>query len=80
MRRKLSTILEENLVRRAKLEAVRQGKPLSELITEAIEGYLRQQGSPAGAGEVVRRSWRAIAVDRDQVVKILENEGSLLED
>lgn len=80
MRRKLSTILDENLVRRARMEAVRQEKQLNQLIADALEAYLREQGSPAGAGETVRRSWGAIPLGAAEVVKILHEEGSLLED
>lgn len=80
MRRKLSTILDENLVRRAKLEAVRQEKQLSQLIAEALENYLHKQGSPLGAGDVVRKTWGAIPVNSRAVIEILQSEGSFLED
>lgn len=80
MRRKLSTILDENLLRRARLEAVRQEKQLSQLIAEALESYLRQHGAPAGPGEVVHRSWGAIALGAAEVAEILREEGSFLED
>lgn len=80
MRRKLSTILDENLVRRAKLEAVRQEKQLNELIAEALEAYLTRNGAPQGVGGVVNATFGAISLPSATVTEILRDEGGLLED
>ena len=40
MKRKVGTILEEDVLRKAKRRAVDEGRPLSDLIQDAIENYL----------------------------------------
>lgn len=40
MKRKVGTLLEEGVLRKAKRRAVDEGRPLSDLIQEAIETYL----------------------------------------
>jgi len=40
MKQKVGTVLEEDVLRRAKRRAVDEGRPLSELIQDALERYL----------------------------------------
>ncbi len=40
MKRKVGTLLEEDVLRKAKRRAVDEGRPLSALIQDAIENYL----------------------------------------
>jgi hypothetical protein len=40
-RRKVSTLLDEHLFRRAKLGSLRQRKQVSEILGEALQRYLR---------------------------------------
>ncbi len=40
MKRKVGTLLEEDVLRKAKRRAVDEGRPLSDLIQDAIENYL----------------------------------------
>jgi len=40
MKRKVGTLLEEDVLRKAKRRAVDEGRPLSDLIQNAIENYL----------------------------------------
>lgn len=44
-RKKVSTILDEHLFRRAKLEAARQGKQLSTILGDALDRYLSEAGT-----------------------------------
>ena len=77
MRKKVSTLIEENLFRRARLESARQGKQISQVIGEALEMYLDSK-STLPAGNVVADSWNALKLPRAQVEKILgEEEGFL---
>ena len=44
MRRKIGTVLDERLVLKAKAVAARQGKPLNQIIEEALRHYLAHRG------------------------------------
>jgi hypothetical protein len=74
MRRKVSTIMDESLFRRAKLEAARQGRPMSALLEEALERYF---SGPKGAEPThlsVAESWGAMALPADVVREIMEED------
>ncbi len=40
MKRKVGTLLEEEVIRRAKRQAAQEGRPFSDLIQDALENYL----------------------------------------
>jgi len=48
MKQKVGTLLEEDIVRRAKRRATDEGRPLSDLIQDALERYL-SKGMPEPA-------------------------------
>jgi hypothetical protein len=48
MKRKIGTLLEENVMRLAKRRAVEEGRPLSDLIQEALVEYLRKDAATPG--------------------------------
>jgi hypothetical protein len=77
MRKKVSTLLEEWLIRSAKLLAVKEGKQVSEIYAEALERYLGERG--AAAPGVVAESWGAIRADKATVRRILADEDWLLD-
>ncbi|MBI3962636.1 MAG: hypothetical protein HY335_07785 [Deinococcus sp.] len=79
IRRKVSTLLDDSLFRRTRLESVRQGKQISEVIGEALELYLSEKGSPQGAGGVVTQSWGVLSLDKEKVKALLVEEDGLLE-
>ncbi len=77
-RRKIGTILDEDLLRDAKMAAAREGIPLSTLFEKAIRTYLdrRPINRPAGA---VAAGWASIPVDLGLLKQVMEEEDSLLE-
>jgi hypothetical protein len=77
-RRKVSTLLDEHLFRRAKLESVRQGKQVSEVIGEALERYLAHAGGRPTTG-VVAEMWGILKLDRRQVDRLIADEGDVLD-
>ena len=79
MRRKISSILDENLYRRAKLESVRQGRPFSDILAEALESYLAAKRSPHGVGGVVSASRGVLKIDKKLLRKLMEEEPDWLE-
>lgn len=79
MRQKVSTLLDETLYRRAKLQAVRQGKQISEVLAEALEEYLKEKGEPGPVGDAVGETWGLLKLDRARVQRILEDESGLFD-
>jgi hypothetical protein len=80
MHQRISTELDENLVRRARLESVRQGRPFDEILKEALERYLGETASRAQSGEgVVKKSWASIPIGKETLRKILEEEDGFLD-
>jgi hypothetical protein len=79
MRKKVSTLLEQNLYLGAKLEAARQGRQISEIIGEALTEYLRGRNVALGAGGAVASSWGALKADPSTVRAVLEEEDGLFD-
>ena len=50
MKKKVETVLEKSVLKRAKLRAAEQGRPLSDVIQDALERYLAE-----GVPELARR-------------------------
>ena len=79
MNQKVSTILDEDLLRRAERESMRQNKPLDSLLGEALKFYLDEKDKAANTGGVVARSWAALKLAPDTLKSLLENEDDLLD-
>ena len=45
MKKKIGTLIEENTMRLAKRKAAEEGRPLSDLIHDALQQYLRKEGA-----------------------------------
>jgi metal-responsive CopG/Arc/MetJ family transcriptional regulator len=69
MKKKFGTTLDEDLLTALKVLAAKEGKPLSQLIEEALRRYLRRK--QVG---LVRRTQGALAAPPDLVRTILEEE------
>ena len=76
MKRKIGTILEEDLMRRAKILAAEEGKPLQRILEEALQEYLESRSRPKKA-RVVASTWGIIKADPALVRSILEEESAL---
>jgi hypothetical protein len=75
MKRKVSTIMDETLFRRTKLEAARQGRPLSAILEEALGAYLSATtGRRPPGGSLVEASWGAMAASPELVRAIMEDD------
>ena len=79
-RRKVSTLLDDHLFRRAKLESVRQGKQVSEIFGKALEGYLAKTGNRLRTTGVVTETWGVLTLDRRTLARLLTHEGGLFDD
>jgi hypothetical protein len=80
MKRKVSTIMEESLFRRAKLEAARQGRPMAAILEDALRRYFAgaDRGTPSKAS-LVDASWGVFALPPDVVREIMDDEDDWLE-
>jgi hypothetical protein len=76
MRRKVGTVLDEALFRRARVESARQGRTISEILAEALEGYLEKEGRHGTSG-VVADTWAVLSLPRARVKEILTAEDGL---
>jgi len=75
MRKKVSTLLDEGLYRRAKLEAAVRGKQISEILGEALEKYLDEQSGPGRSLGVVEETWGSLPLPRKEIEEIMADEG-----
>ena len=78
MKRKVSTVLDEALFCRAKLESARQNRPLSEIFEAALEQYLASR-RPDNGSSAVADSWGALPLDTDSLRHLLEEEDGWLD-
>jgi hypothetical protein len=78
-RRKVSTLLDEHLFRRAKLESVRRQRQLSDILGEALERYLAETASRAPASTVAAETWGVLALDAPKVRRLVDDEEGLLD-
>jgi hypothetical protein len=46
MKQKIGTLIEEKIMRLAKRKAAEEGRPLSDLIQDAVEQYLKKDAAP----------------------------------
>jgi len=79
MRRKVSTLLEDNLYRRIKVESSRQGKQISDIIGEALESYLNDGSKRGSSLNVVQESWAVLQAPPSLVKRILNEEDGLFD-
>ena len=73
MRRKIGTLLDERLLKRAKGRAAREGKALNELLEAALEAYLAR-GSARSSRRLVDEGWGAFRVTRRQLTEALKHD------
>jgi hypothetical protein len=76
MKQKVGTVIEEDVLRRAKRRATDEGRPLSDVIQDALERYLSE-----GVPEPARRDaayqlfcGRPMRLARDQLKAVLEHD------
>lgn len=76
MKKKVGTVIDEELLRRAKVVAAAEGKPLREVLESALREYLDSR-SGLRAKNVVASTWGIIHADPSLIQAIMEEEGVL---
>jgi hypothetical protein len=79
MDQKVTTILDEDLFRRAERESMRQGKPLSRLLGDALRFYLDETRGLSPRGGIAAGSWGILKVPSDTLRDLLEQEDGFLD-
>lgn len=78
-RRKISTLLDEHLFRRVKLESARQGKQVSEILGTALERYLTETNGRNATTGVAANTWGVLKLDRRKVARLMADEDDWLD-
>ncbi len=73
MRQKVGTVLEEKLLKRAKVRAAQEGKAFSELLEAALEAYLSRHPGSSGH-RLVEESWGVFRVTPKELRQALKGE------
>ncbi len=76
MRKKIGTILDDELVRRAKLAAASDGIPVSRIMETALREYLDKRKGPK-LGSVAESMFGAIPADISLVKAIMEEPSAI---
>jgi hypothetical protein len=80
MKRKVSTIMDDGLFRRAKLEAARLGRPMSAILEEALILYFAAAQRGRGPGyRSVAETWGAMAAPANVIREVMEDEDEYFE-
>jgi hypothetical protein len=78
-RRKISTLLDEHLFRRVKLESARQGKQVSQILGAALERYLTETNGGNATTGVAAETWGVLKLDRRKVDRLMADEDDWLD-
>lgn len=74
MRKKVGTILPEELLVKARLLAVKEGKRLNQLLEEALREYLAKREERGSTRSIVEETKGALKADEKLVAAILQEE------
>ena len=74
MKKKIGTVVEEDILRRAKRQAADEDRPLSELIQDALEQYLTAKMPPPERREAAYRQFceQPMRISPEQLREILQ--------
>lgn len=76
MKQKIGTLLEDEIVRRAKRRAAEEGRPLSDLIQDALVRYLRKDAATPKERKMAYRVFceRHMTIPAKQLRYVLEED------
>ncbi len=75
----MSTIIDEAVFRRAKVEAARQGRPWSALLEDALLRYFENEGRPAEGRRSVSATWGALSAAPEFIREVMEDQDGWLD-
>ena len=76
MKQKVGTVLERDLVKRAKSAAAKEGRPFSDLIRDALESYISSRAPEPRKREAAYHLFcgQPIRLTKDQLKTVLEED------
>ena len=76
MKKKVGILLDEKIIRHAKRQAAEEGRPLSDVIQDALASYLSDKGLDPKKREKAYQPFceRPIRISKDQFKEILEED------
>jgi hypothetical protein len=76
MKKKVGTLLDEEIIRHAKRRAAEEGRPLSDVIQDALASYLSDKGLDPKKREKAYQLFceRPIRISKNQFKEILEED------
>jgi hypothetical protein len=72
MKKKIGTIMEEEILNRAKWMALKEGKKLNQLIEDALKNYILKRDAGGRDKSIVQATKGVFRVDKKIVDKILK--------
>jgi len=78
MRTKVGTALDDDLLKRARSLAAREGKQLNQLLEEALSELLARRRAPKDS--IVARTFGSLSLPKEEVDRILREEPGLFDD
>lgn len=73
MRQKVGTVLDEAILKRAKVRAAQEGKAFNELLEAALQAYLSRHGATSGP-QLVKEGWGVFRVTPKELKEALQRE------
>ncbi|UCD84822.1 MAG: hypothetical protein JSU92_01140 [Deltaproteobacteria bacterium] len=74
MKKKIGTIMEEDILNRAKWTALKEGKKLNQLIEDALESYIKEKDKGRRDKSIVQATKGVFKVNKKVVDEILRQE------
>ncbi len=71
MKQKIGTVLDQRLVRRAKIYAAQQGQPLNAIIEEALRAWLDRAAARSPAASLVAQTAGNLALDPSLLASLM---------
>jgi hypothetical protein len=75
LKRKIGTLMEEELIYKAKKVALSQNKPLNAVLEEALSHFFQGEEEKAKGGHIARSSQGIMRLPKKLLKKIMEEEG-----
>jgi len=74
MKKKIGTLMEEELIYKAKQTALAQNKPIHAVLEEALSQFFQRETEKGGEKSVVRSTQGVMPLPKNQLKKIMEEE------
>ena len=74
MKQKIGTVLDQRVVRRAKVYAAQRGKPFNAVVEEALRAWLDRGAAKSPAGSLIAQTAGNLAIDPAVLATLLRED------